>query len=1437
MEKKIININKGLFTDTAKSMQPENSTPFVLNGMFDNGDQGYYSNEKGNKPCYSLPDGFTQHGQIAMLDGEFVVFAASDTTSIIGVVDRFCVFTELIRASCLNFNPQYQISGEFRLRRGCDRTIYFTDDFNPIRTINLDDLNQYKDDAGNWDCDRFDLFRSFQHPCFSNITVNNTGGSLSVGTIQFAIQYLDSNLNPTNWITVSNVIPIVSGDLNGVYLNVEGGIDEKSNKSVTLNISNLDEDFVYYRIGILYHLNGVTTGYIKPYTEINSSTSTYLYQGVNEDVDEIADPSEFSVPRLPYTIAKTIKQLDNKLVIGNIKDKKYNWSKFQQKAMDITSEYETKAMKAEDMDHWSPKTFRYYNDTRSYMRDEVYAFGIVWIFNDGSVSPAFHIPGRTKITDSTLVTIGNSNIHNRPTVITNNWDDEQIAPNFDTQHLPSVQNAYKRWEIYNTAIRSNINYDPNTPYYTKGKLAYYESTQLYPETTDCDGNYIYGTSAGTPIRHHKFPDTTLEPHFVDGSVNGTTIDITSFSNVSTIIPMGIRFHDIEPPLEYQNSVIGYKIVRSLRTEDNSTIIDKGVLFGNTKFISNDNILNGTRTPFAHRQSYPYYSESVSGSNLSPTIPITLVENDDFRFCDDFFATYPSIDSFSFHSPKTKFSNIIQGDYLKIERELQGTVSYYLFDATYPKNYLSLVKYTNTYIPASNINNTNKTITNQQSIDALVEGRITDVFVNQNQQETCVITIGSGLEKPSNLTDTIYLNNNSSNRRSSNALSHCYYVSLKKYNPSMYNSLSSIIYNEVTTCYINKNSTSAGSVDPIYGGDTFISQLWIRKTFESAQKDDCTENEITDDQDERALFGTWMESTINSELRYEGILDTDTTLDVTDRCNEGYYPKTFADPGGLYIQNGKTRDYLERESTCINSYLYNDDFSKENQILFYFPLPITFNYCAKCSNQFKNRIAVSQTSYQEQTEDNYRVFLANTYKDVGAATGEITNLLNKNNKLYIQTENSLFSQEVRPQTLRSDQATLYVSTGEPLEQPVNEITTSDDGYAGSINKVATLNTSYGIFFISLTDKKIFNFSDKLNELSNSGISNWLQNNMLLEFREQMKRFLNLDINPDNPAYRYGIGYTSAFDKINFRLLISKKDYKFIDEELIGGYTSIAIGNETSNFKFKNRAGTIGNQQINSIYFDTDNNYFFKRINSVSIEIIEFSDATYFENRSWTLSYNLKYNAWVSWHSYLPSHMFNINNRVYSHNGTNTGYEHNTGVYQRYYNSYKPFMIEHVISKNYLQTLTYPSIQYLSNVTKDTINYPTDTFTKCWMYNDYQSTGIQPLVLKDSNPFSIVSNSSGIFVDRTERQWSINKYRDIVDNTTNPQSLFKVDWSSINTDYYIDKIPNPVIHNLNKSVYTKERLRDVYMVARLIYEDFNNKQLTIRFLMPVVNESAR
>ena len=106
-------------------------------------------------------------------------------------------------------------------------------------------------------------------------------------------------------------------------------------------------------------------------------------------------------------------------------------SKFQQKANDIKIEYFTyndvtiaddcglkqhyiasgeEPLKAlqdsvpvtyddyEVVNYSSPEFLSY---GMSLMRDEVYALGIIYVFDDGSESPVFHIPGRPKFSTTT----------------------------------------------------------------------------------------------------------------------------------------------------------------------------------------------------------------------------------------------------------------------------------------------------------------------------------------------------------------------------------------------------------------------------------------------------------------------------------------------------------------------------------------------------------------------------------------------------------------------------------------------------------------------------------------------------------------------------------------------------------------------------------------------------------------------------------------------------------------------------------------------------------------------------------------------------------------------------------------------------------------------------------------------------------------------------
>ena len=150
-----------------------------------------------------------------------------------------------------------------------------------------------------------------------------------------------------------------------------------------------------------------------------------------------------------------------------------------------------------------PSTEDYSNEInatnfRSYLRDEVYTFEIVFLLQNGKQTDGFHIPGRIK----------NYNETNRPAIA-------ETDPDFiGTPSYYSGGVGYSHyWEIYNTAsvIGKSSEYTTDDDYkgpYETGEFAYWESTEEYPCNED-----LWGELAGQKIRHHKFPDVLVSPIF------------------------------------------------------------------------------------------------------------------------------------------------------------------------------------------------------------------------------------------------------------------------------------------------------------------------------------------------------------------------------------------------------------------------------------------------------------------------------------------------------------------------------------------------------------------------------------------------------------------------------------------------------------------------------------------------------------------------------------------------------------------------------------------------------------------------------------------------------------------------------------------------------------------------------------------------------------
>jgi hypothetical protein len=405
----------GLNGDYHARFIPQGDYRYALNCIADSEESlGVLTSENGNDFYVTLKTGYSLVGTINTNQNSFILFSTDNTNSEIGLYENN-KYTPLVNASCLNFNTKNPIHGVFRVRNGCERIIYFTDRTNPLRVINLDELNSYKNADGSWDCTRFSLSRNVQFPTMS-FTIQDNGGSLEAGSYQFLVRMLDADGNSSNWSLLSYIIPISLGSQFGTWTSIKGAYEDKyfdvskgsvpnTNKAIKISLSNLDTSYKYYQLAVVKNLEGLgitTTTSILPKVAFTNSTSSFTYTG-SISIEEEASIEEVTIDKIPIDIVNSIESANNSLWLGGVKTKSYDWSSFQRAASKIIARPKVVQIPAYELGNGNPKSYNY----SGYTPDEIENFGIVYVFKDGTYSPEFHIVGRDIIdsVESSLLTI------------------------------------------------------------------------------------------------------------------------------------------------------------------------------------------------------------------------------------------------------------------------------------------------------------------------------------------------------------------------------------------------------------------------------------------------------------------------------------------------------------------------------------------------------------------------------------------------------------------------------------------------------------------------------------------------------------------------------------------------------------------------------------------------------------------------------------------------------------------------------------------------------------------------------------------------------------------------------------------------------------------------------------------------------------------------
>jgi len=401
-----VNINtaqKGMYKDSHPMYQPKGTYRYAQNAVSET--SGVLVNEEGNNSPTSLTKGYTPIGKCSISDNETIIFSVSQDgkTSEIGLltnIDKYSVLVnDTFSVNKLNFRIDKPIQATYRLRRGCEQTIYFTDGYNKPRYFNLAKPQDFKTD-GLWNSLKFTIQKTYKSiPNFDILKVLETGGVLPSGSYNIAVQYVDERLNPTEWITTSKPIRIYNDNATD-FNEVNGSINSEaeflnfphSAKAIEVTITNLDNDFPYYRLAFIETNSGNgLVSRVKVSDYIGIKQSTYTYTGLNGV--SVINKEEIALFDSIIQTADSIEQLDNRLILANTTGKNVDFCKLQKYASRINADCVTYSHKALDINN-KANTKNPVQEIVGFMAGEIYSFGIVYIFKDQTLSPVFHIPGK-----------------------------------------------------------------------------------------------------------------------------------------------------------------------------------------------------------------------------------------------------------------------------------------------------------------------------------------------------------------------------------------------------------------------------------------------------------------------------------------------------------------------------------------------------------------------------------------------------------------------------------------------------------------------------------------------------------------------------------------------------------------------------------------------------------------------------------------------------------------------------------------------------------------------------------------------------------------------------------------------------------------------------------------------------------------------------------
>jgi hypothetical protein len=1044
------NFIKGMHSDFSEQNQPQ-STYRSAKNIVRNLD-GSIESEYGTT---TFCDNFPNKQIIGSLSiGDIIVFFLKDLNGEdeIGYINKNNVYNRVVASLELNFNENYLILSRGRVDYRGHRLVYFVDGLNPARKIDIDsppttDISE-----------NLELQLTNKLPIVDVVSITEDG-NLPTGVYQFSVRLLTASLNRSSTSLMTNVVPLVNESIAGDSRDYDGAIPQTSSfKAINLSISNIDTKFKFIEI-VATTYNGTSNTLVSNVVgleQIKGSTMEFKYHSLSQRKEEVII-EDLVADTISYDCASTIEQKDGRLILGNLKATRFN-PDFQAVANKIIAKYTIKEMEFTE----NINVKRSFNRNNSVDCLDIGGSNTSFAdYKDGLNTTKYKGYQRDEVYSFAIVPIFKNGSYGY------------------AYHIPGSFNPFTN--------ESQGPIGPTSADVSSRRLGFFKCRdEAYP----AGYNYPEGN-----ITYHKMPSLSQEPLVT--TLGGGRYKLRALG----LVFENINFTSLSD--KDKKDIVGYIIVRELRTESNKSILAQGIV--NTTIGAD----NGAKfvTPWSGKNDYDYdLNRTTNNKHVAFYSPETTILKNDLSSATSIKSVALLQGNVNMVADERsdgqggRFAHMfmnytnVYNDSLYPAVQLDRNATQYIHPDAEGKNYELGGAYGSISTKGNNgflylVGQSDVPVyLNQYTRDKINNGtkHIGEITIdNLTYAETSSIRFHKG--------GFTYVQNQDEALDSGETRRNLFNVYSDK--PNQYGKVLDKEY--VIAGYRILESMNNSSLE-CWSGDIFINKTAIVTTTDISYS--------TDVHSFKTINYFFCESSINTTYRHH-LIENGVAKTVD------YYPhsrKFWTDAGDGLLQ-------ILTEYGHANG--YNRQYSFDNILKKFFSKSITTEEEVE---SFNSRIIYSEISIEGEQFDAYRLFLPNNYHDVPKHRGVISDMFVQSNTLYIHTPQTLYK------TFFNDATAAITTSGEVslgngglFPRPSIEMTTVSGGYAGT-NSPCGVNTPFGRIFVDEIQKKIFLYSDKIQEISLDGQAS--------NFRA------HLDIQKNT----LDTGYTAAYDYVKRRYILCKRN---------------------------------------------------------------------------------------------------------------------------------------------------------------------------------------------------------------------------------------------------------------------------------------------------------